>query len=512
MNQNKKNAFLKNVVTIFILLFLVLAGVEAGLHFRALLKSQFAVRNHTSNTKTVLMIGDSVLGGAEVDDSIYSELKNNLESKESSAFDLIDGVKQGNYSSQVNYTIDEMIKKHHPQMSIILLGNSDFIVLSEKSEERTYLPINYLKDFVYRSYLFKLYVSFSHYVKMNFLKKTKIGSFKKLQEAQEFREDPKSAETFQKQELLYKAFQNGTLSCPDMAKLAELRIKFLGEAGIDVLQKTEKCDISKLPPRDQFKVNYSLGRAYKELRMREKVDYYFGKAFEISPRSLGLLGHLYWRAEGEKNCSDMFKYFEEVLRQTEPRGQMIWSLRHCFTKDHKIEEGVKFFNQLSKKLKANRKLSLLIAESLSGNETSRKSIIESLSANRDNYLSMLNYYKLKSMFKEANALYLTKDLYVETNEVRIDLKNFRATIRKLLLAGGDVIVLQYPNQSDWPVLEAIAPFGLNVTFISLSSILEKNLSQYNIFQLLEDDFLHVTPLGAKIIADELNLKIRKILK
>lgn len=509
MNQNKKMTLLKKTLMTAGLFFFILLSLECGLRLKASLKGYLANENLALDARTVLMIGDSVLGGGEVKNSIYNELKSNLESKDSSPITLIDKIQQGNYSSQVNYTIDEVIKKYHPKLSIVLLGNSDFIVLSEKMAKQTYLPLNYVKDFIYRTYLFKLYISFSLYLKISFIKKSKVSD---LQQSQEFREDPKSPKTFQKQELLYKAFQNGNITCTEMAKLAELRVKFLGNVGLEVLQNAEKCDIRKMSFPDQFKINYSLGRAYNELRIDEKTDYFFNKALAISPNSLSLLGHMYWRAEGKKNCSEMLKFFDDILTQVEPRGKMLWSLRYCFIKNDKFKEGVQFFENLSTKLKANKELSLLIAQSLSGSRGTNISIASELSANRDYYLSMLNFYKLKSMYKEANELFLKKDLYEETNEVSIDLKNFRRALGKLINDGGEVIVLQYPNQSDWPVLKAIAPFGSNVTFISLSSILEKSLGKYNIFQLLADDFLHVTPLGAKIIADELNSKIRKSLK
>lgn len=57
-----------------------------------------------------------------------------------------------------------MIKKHHPQMSIILLGNSDFIVLSEKSEERNLLT-NKLFERLCLSLISIQALCFSHYVK-----------------------------------------------------------------------------------------------------------------------------------------------------------------------------------------------------------------------------------------------------------------------------------------------------------------------------------------------------------
>lgn len=501
MNQNKIIIFTVRALSILGFIVLILFSLEAGFKVKSYFKnSSQHTERFVNGSRNILIVGDSVLGGANVDYSIFKDLKGILEKPKDSKFQVIDQVQPGNYSGQVNFSMDKVIANYHPEVSVVLLGNSDFIVFSDRSAQSTYLPVSYIKDLIYQSHLFKLYITFTNTLRVKRLKE------KGLQNAQEFRENPKSEVTFKREEDYYKSFKDGTISCLDMAKLSELRVKFFNKEGLQVLEKAEKCNFDNLATEDKFRAIFSIGRAYKELGNLEKTEIYFNKAFAVKPNT-SILAHFFWIAEGKKDCVGMFRNFDLLLKYVEPRGQLLWTLRQCFIKDNKIQEGVKYFTDLSSKLTSNKQLSLFIAQSLAGDTEENRKMLGSFSANRDQYLSTLYYYKLKSKFKEANELYRNKNLYIETNPVRIDLKNFRQLLSKLTKDGGRVIVLQYPNQSDWPVLEAIAPFGDSVSFIGLSSILEKNLDKYNIFELLADDFLHVTPVGSKIIAEELSLKI-----
>ena len=119
---------------------------------------------------------------------------------------------------------------------------------------------------------------------------------------------------------------------------------------------------------------------------------------------------------------------------------------------------------------------------------------------------------MKSMKKEANALYLNKDLYISSNAGGLDLVSFRSILNKLIKNGSKVIVLQYPNEADLPIIEAISPFAGDVTFISTSAILEKNLLKHDVFEFFGEDFIHVTPVAADLIANEVSEYINRFLK
>lgn len=484
-------------------IFLILIALESGLQLKALLKNQSSSSKASeSGVSNVLIIGDSVFGNSGEPFALFTQLQKRIEEHKKMNVHLIDASSKANYSAQANFEADELIKKYKPELSIVLLGGSDFFDLKPDSSGPVANSINYIKNFIYKTYLYKLTVSLSLQMKMSLLK----NSTNELM----LKERARSIKAFNEQEKQYKRFVKKELTCSQIARLADARASFVPKEVAPIITEAERC--VELLPKDssQASAYYDIARAYRVLKKSDKTKEFLHKALPYHLHPEDIHSMFFWLALEKMDCPEMFNSYDKALSRVEPDRRMLWMMRRCFAEYNKNEEGAKYFAELAPKLKDSRNMALLMSQSLiQGNQVDLKNIAP---GDNDYYISQLQQFRSKSMHAEANKLFLAKDLYIDNGMFKIDYKNYRQLIEKLSAHHKKVIVLQYASQPDWTVLEAIAPLSGDITFISLASIFEGNLKKQSILDLLTDDFIHLSLTGIHIVADELEAQIYEHLK
>ena len=76
-------------------------------------------------------------------------------------------------------------------------------------------------------------------------------------------------------------------------------------------------------------------------------------------------------------------------------------------------------------------------------------------------------------------------------------------IQKVLDKNSRVYAVQYPNQLLWPLELAAVKGSKNLYFIDSYQSIKSQLGTYSVNQIFEDDFLHLTEIGAKVVAKEM---------
>ena len=121
-----------------------------------------------------------------------------------------------------------------------------------------------------------------------------------------------------------------------------------------------------------------------------------------------------------------------------------------------------------------------------------------------NYSELLYLYKKQNNKESANQLFKQREWFTHPDYEEIDVKNYQNLIQKILQKKSKVLSLQYPNQSNWIVLDAISPFRDSVDFISLANLIEEQLHNQSVIDLFEDDFMHLNEFGAELISTKLS--------
>lgn len=466
------------------------AGLELKFYFK---KRSLEAKRIESKNGYVLVIGDSVLGNSNNKKSIYSRLEEKIE-KTLPTLSLVEISEKANYSSKANYRVDEAIKEYHPQVAIILLGHSDFIVQNEEKETYSIGLINKFKEIVAKTQLFKLYVSLNYNFHMSkenasILYENKIENFRKIVE---------SPEEYKKQEMLYQSYLSGKLDCKGIFDLIYMRSRYYQEKNQDITEKALKCLENQ---KRNLQAYLALGRAFRNVGDIDKAKVYFNEALKLAPKSEVAIDNLFGLASQQANCPDMFMYVNMMKIIRRP---VVWGLRNCFLSEDKLADGIEYFKKLAIRFPQSADLSLMISQTLEKGKINELLNGYRTAGNRDSYLSQLYYYRLNSMPEKANDLYKRKNDFISRNQNGIDFKSYRAIISKLLKKNVKVIVLQYPNHPDWMLLEVVAPFSDQIQFISLSSYFNKHLSKHSVFDFFQNDFIHVSDLGAELIASELS--------
>jgi len=225
-----------------------------------------------------------------------------------------------------------------------------------------------------------------------------------------------------------------------------------------------------------------------------------------------------WEEFLQNKCDKLIKNYQIIFEYLQSSKRELNGIKECYIKENRLAEGIEFFNKLIQTEDINYSYIRYITYSfrLMLKKDSAQNILneieQSTEHDRDYYISKLYYFKSTDSSDEANKLYLEKDRYGINNGNLIDTKNFSEIVKKVLKGGRRLIVLQYPNQPDWPVEEVLLPYGNDdrVKFISTSKIIEGSLDKLNINEILEDDLMHLTGVGSETIGKGIAIKINQL--
>lgn len=483
---------------IFLLFFLFLLCIELGLAARDFLKLTFSTRVSSEQIK-VLVISDSVFGDENDPTSLFSKLKAKLQSKldtkPNKKIVFMNGSRAANSSMQANQNIDSMLQNFQPNLTLVLLGNSDFIRFHNDSLTAYAISSSFLRSYLYRSHVFNYLV----YLTNEISNQLNLGL-------------PRNAEKKKKRWLDYEIsaeklddlaqkFKDKKLDC---IGYTELSVR-LGEDQNQIMAESKKC-LELLTDPKLKSVGYSnLAGAYRKAKNLTEADKYFKMAVENNPKNVKNLGDYSWFHYENKSCEKYLLYFHMLSELRPPMNRSLMVAKECYVQLNDQENGVHFFKKLSESYPEIRQLSLLISKSM----TLKTDITEyeSFEPNRDLYISKLYFYKTHGQKNEANILYKNRDYYSQVEYEEVDKKNYQELLKKIIAQGSNVIAMQYPNQSNWVVQDAIGPLSDSVQFVSLGDFIEQLTDSYSVIDLFEDDFMHLNALGAELISEKLSDQI-----
>ena len=398
---------------------LLLAVFFLGLGFRSFLdRKTKQVTSASSGQFRILLIGDSVLGLLNQDGSIARELAKELENMRS-GFSVESVSVPGNMSARVLESIHQTLDVHKPQLVVLMLGNSDWILPNVR------LPASWISKAV-------------RVVTPLGLEKPMIFAGHQLQ-----------------------IWADRWMAVASMFGLSR-------------------------PQQHESRPSY-------DRRLRSKRMDLIREAWGFYDRN-----QLY-------EAIGVF----EALAQIDPEARRaLLVLNSCYHRTRQFQRGIDFFSTLAKKSREAPLLEQLsLALKVAVRDVSSMDFKIPYPVDRDSYISALWITKNLGRVEQANALFLNSEPFASLQDGSLDVPSYRNIIEATRKTGAMVLALQYPNQVDWPVQQAISSFSKGVSYFSLRFEFMRRVRdapiEESVINLFQDDFMHVTPQGAHILGEAL---------
>jgi tetratricopeptide (TPR) repeat protein len=505
-------------------LILFLALIEGGLQFRSWLDGKLlASRFHSGAKSKVLLIGDSVLGMEHEKNSIAEFLIEELQSIGSEKFEVINLSQPALTSGQLNASIEAYLSEHHPQWVVLLLGLSD-LPLPAFLSNRSSAPIQRLSEQKSQEQVFE---------KIAHLKLVRFYYYlaQRIHEA--------------RQRLSFTSWNHSSIIPPHLSELAKSdpisvarRMKFYDPRSSDrtcfllamnafAASKLDKESLpqdldharhcldreadAKSPNANLYSLaaaHIILGDAYVNFKQFETASTYYRKAESIAPQLAWSSSAQAWLSYRRLRYDEAIPYFEKYLRLVSDDVVAIRGLNHSYREAGQFSRGHQFFKELA----ASSTLKALL-EQLSGIlATDDPKIASQITVpqvvtneewdltDRDSYFTALWRFKKQNLIDKANATYLSVGTRLSVpRRLPLDMKSYQGIIEKALRAHSKILALSYPNEPDEHIEKALIPYGKSVSFFSLRSALSAEIPRQSILDLLDDDFVHVSPKGAQVL-------------
>jgi lysophospholipase L1-like esterase len=450
----------------------------------------------------VVIIGDSVVGDEGNPNSLFSLLKTALLQKTHNRILLINESTSANSSSQASRQIDSILATDKPALTLLLLGNSDF--LFDNFNEQSSHAWTYLKNhFLIQSKVF-CYLLFQ---------KSKLET--QLSAALKLAFDPSPAAPqtgLSELEYWQQMVKQSPKACIPLARVALAQNKLNDPGYRTTLMQAESCAnaIKSSPAKAQaYNALSDVYDAAKDLPGDLRVIHL---ALEQDPNNLEALENLAWTSDGAGDCNTAIAAFEKLFARKPASRRGLHILKKCYFKEQKLQQGATYFANLSGKFPQAENILGLLSAVLEMPESPNTFDKTRYAETRDHYLSMLFYYKINHMDKAANELFLKRDKFEMPNDSEVDFVSYSQVVQKAFAAGSSVMALQYPNQPLYQLAKAVNPLDQRITLFPLGSIFERHLQEHAIFDLLDIDLFHLSPLGAKVIAEGLSEQVLKELQ
>lgn len=490
----------KSVFTSIVFIFLGLASLELGLYARDNLKN-FQVAKQSSEQIRILVISDSVFGDANQDESLYNQLLVSLKKKSKKEFVFYNSSQPANSSALAYRKINEVLQTFKPDLSLILLGNSDYVVFKQSGLDPISSQLFYLNSILFKSKVYHFLV----YSKNRMKQILGINFQKPDQEKyRQVRTDDLLSEA-KRSELLNK-YKSLEINCLELSLLATV----VQPEQKNVIEQAQKCSNEVLDRETQAQVFSNLGQAFHKIKKMPEAQTHFEKALALSPDHLNAINSYAWFHYQNKDCGNTIKYFQRSFLHRAPERRPLMVLKECFVQEKLYQQGQDFFNKLVGLYSESKQILGLVARSFDVyilDKDQRHLSEESYVRDRDYYITKLYFYKKANDKNSANLLFKQRDQFASLPDSEIDIESYEKLVKAILANHSKVFALQYPNQSNWQVQEAISfsPDGLQ--FVSLADMIESKIPEFNVVDLFQDDFMHLTDAGAKLVADGLSTEI-----
>lgn len=211
---------------------------------------------------------------------------------------------------------------------------------------------------------------------------------------------------------------------------------------------------------------------------------------------------LFWNCTDSKDYLKALENFEEMTKVSAPNIRMLLRAKDIYIDLNLKQKGAEIFAQFAQRTQDQylASVSKQLIDQLNDYERSRD--VEKIS-DRNTYLSQLMYFKKKGMDFEANELYKNLEHIPVFEDHLPDYLSLNRAIQKVLDKNSRVYAVQYPNQLLWPLELAAVKGSKNLYFIDSYQSIKSQLGTYSVNQIFEDDFLHLTEIGAKVVAKEM---------
>lgn len=509
---------------------LALVTVELGLTIHSAINRYESQLRPTETGQTrVLLIGDSVLGGPR--DLLIRYLYAEFYAQRPGAFEVTSLTQPGLTSRDVAANISDILAKHNPQVTVLLLGRSDVINSHHPDAQASRALVLYDWAAHLRSVrLFWLIFDDLETAWRRFerIAKSKlpsanpgylqiVDSLAPLQARMdyagvwEYLEDlPSSTWT-----------NDGRLSPTEICRLTISKLEtalYLNRADVPILidsavKCTDESDQLSTPIAERFEVSLWLGDLLRKSPRPELTIRLLHRAIELNPQHPEAYFALGWMASDKNDCRSTIPYFEQALRLDPEDRHALTRLSACYRAEDMGKVGREYFQSLLPLANSTKTLIHLL---ISGNGAAREQLESELRVpakgqdhyeSRDAYITALWLNRELGNRDEVNRLFRDWPRYAADPDTVLDEKAYQNVVGKILESGSKLIALQYPPDPDWEVLHALRPFDHGVEFLSMRSVFNSGTDKQDISDDLEEDFLHLTPAGAKLFADGLAAKV-----
>lgn len=454
--------------------------------------------------KTVLLIGDSVLGTPDSGISRYLEADLGRDGGES--FIVRNLSRPRNSSAWVESYLSNYLREYHPQYAILLLGKSDSPEFS--TEERTGwrgLRIFRLYRLAAESAM-KLVKRWKH--KSPRSPGTQLGRLKLLRDWYVLRRHEAIDALVSlpmtdalKESKKYYAF------CLALALKTRERPQLFPQAE-ECMRDLEK---SEIPAAYLSSIKFEVARGLSRLGKVEEAGDMLLEAIHLDAENALAQMDLGFLFSGRHECAKAIPYFENALRKVRrSASETCFRLYNCFVAEKREQEGEAFFKELSRsrpEICPER-----VATGLRGQRAGYADYHEQISApqTRSEFMEKLFYFRQrydtsstvdkKEFLERARQWYQEVVDFPNVQEEPPDQEPFSRILHRLDRHGVKVLVLSYPDLPNKRLEELVRRESRNVRFLSLHSVVAEASERIPLFDILNDDFVHLTNQGQKIAA------------
>jgi hypothetical protein len=463
-----------------------------------------------SGAKTVLMIGDSVLGTSP-DSSLVRYLETDLRRRSGEPFAVRNLSRSKNSSVWVDAFLSDYLRDYHPQYVILLLGKNDMHGSALAGDEWW----SNLK--IYRFYQLVLE---SADILAQKLKQSGSTSREMLE--------------FERLEMLYDWYVRGhreaieeLAAMPVSASLKRsdryysfcLATALRAPAPLNLVSQAKECmhDLEKAQASPAYvsSIKAEIGRSLFQLGKADEARQSLEEALQLNPANLLaqiMLGFLF---ADRHECGKAIPYFENALRKMEPGlASICFGLYKCFVAEKKQKDGETFFAELERSRPGlcPRHALTSLREQKTGYAGYRETILKP--KDRGEFLAKLYYFRQrydvggpeeKNEFSErARSWFQRAEDFPELQMKTLNQELFDRILQRLSRHGIKTLVLGYPDLPDRNLSESVGRMGGDFHFLSLHSVMIEASRQTPLFELLTDDFVHPTDRGHQIAASAIS--------
>lgn len=461
-----------------------------------------------SGAKTVLLIGDSVLGTAP-DVGLTRYLESELRRGSGEPFVVRNLSRSKNSSVWVDAYLSDYLRDYHPQYVVLLLGKGDTRESKRGEDEGSWW-----RDLkIYRLYelILESAGTVAQKLRQGHTASENALEFERVEMLQDWYVRGRREAIEELASRPASAFPKGS----DKYYLFCLATAMQAPARMDLVTQAKECvlEMDKAPVSPAFlsSIKSELGRSLYQLGETEEARRWFEEALNLNPDNLLARVELGFISAERHQCGKTISYFKGALAKM-ARGldSICFDLYKCFVAEKREKEGEAFFAELSRSRPGLCPKHALTA--LRGQRAGYVGYNETIlnPKDRGEFLAKLYYFRQrydaggaaekKDFAERARLWFQRSEDSLEVRGQTLNQKLFDRILERLGRKGIKTLVLGYPDLPDTRLSESVAGLGENFQFLSLHAMTIEASAKEPLFELLRDDFVHFTDRGDQLAA------------